>query len=180
MLGKNVLMIPNYAFTRNFLFRSGKQSVRAKNSELNALIFKDGIETIVANENVFKTTFSSDVALMGMGKKTIPSNYNYLAVWKDKLANDNIWNNPKYALTMPAHPVAKMKQAVDNLIEESIKNNGSVYIMDIWCLLKKKPYGLLSCTGSIFLMGFLMKDYADCGYYKKDAISIQRRLQLMN
>lgn len=159
-------------YTRNYSPVSfmGSNQFGNRIAELNALIFKDGIETIVANESVFKTTFSSDVALMGMEKKAIPSNYNYLAVWKDKLANDNIWNNPEYALTMPAHPVAKMKQAVDNLIEESIINNGSVYIMDIWCLLKRKPYGLLSCTGSIFLMGFLMKDYADCGYYKKDAI----------
>jgi hypothetical protein len=139
-------------------------------AELNTNIFKASIETIVANKDVFKTSFSADVAVMGMEKKTIPSAYNYLAVWREKLAKENIWNNPEYALTMQTHPVAKMKQAVDEFIKESIKNNGSVGITDIWNLLRDKPFGLLPCTGTTFIIGFLMKEYADCGYYKKDAV----------
>ena len=30
---------------------------------------------------------------------------------------------------------------------------------------------MMSCVGSAFVMGFLLKEYADCGYYKKDGIS---------
>ena len=139
-------------------------------NELNAIIFSAGIESIVNKDSIFKTAFSSDVAIMGMDKKQIPSNYKYLTEWKEKLAKDNIWNNAEYFLTMPSHPLAKMKIAVDSLIEESIANNGSVGIIDIWSLLRDKPFGLLPCIGSMFTVGFLLKEYADCGYYKKDII----------
>ncbi|MBU0568848.1 hypothetical protein KKC52_12505, partial [bacterium] len=53
-------------------------------------------------------------------------------------------------------------------------------IIDIWNVLKKKPFGLLGCIGSAFVMGFLLKEYADSGYYKKDSISNNVSLTLDN
>ena len=148
----------------------GSNQYASRITELNDQIFTACLETVITNENVFKTQFSADVAIMGMQKKAIPSAYNYLSIWKDKLAKENIWNNPEYASTMPSHAVAKMKQAVDAYIIDSIKTSGSVGIAGIWNLLRGKPFGLLPCTGSMFILGFLMKEYADCGYYKKDTV----------
>lgn len=149
---------------------SGTNQFGNRIAELNVSIFKYCIENIVSNESVFKTAFSADVAIMGMGKKTFPSSYNYLSVWKDNLSKDNIWNNADYQQTMPSHPLAQMKIEVDKLIEKDIKTNGSVNIADIWKLLKDKPFGLLPCVGGVFIFGFIMKEYADCGYYKKNAV----------
>ena len=150
---------------------SGVEQFGKKLSELNNKIFSASIESMVSNENIFKTSFSSDVPVMGMNKKQIPANYKYLDVWKEKLIRENIWDNKEYTTSMPDHPVSKMKQAVDLLIVNSIDANSSIGISDIWSLLKDKPFGLLSCTGSAFIFGFIMKEYADCGYYKKDYIS---------
>ena len=139
-------------------------------AERNISIFKYCIESVVDSENVFKTNFSADVAVIGMGKKSFPSTYNYLSVWKDKLARENIWNNADYATTMPSHPVAQMKQAVDKFIDGKLKANENVNISDVWNLLKSKPFGLLPCAGGIFIFGFIMKEYADCGFYKKNSV----------
>ena len=43
-----------------------------------------------------------------------------------------------------------------------------VSVADIWKELRKPPFGLLPNTGSVFLLGFLLGEYADSTYYKRD------------
>ena len=43
-----------------------------------------------------------------------------------------------------------------------------VSVVDIWKTLIKAPFGLLPNTGSVFMLGFLLREYADSNYYKRD------------
>ena len=141
-------------------------------NEINAKIYPYGLETITPSDKMFSLSgYKESVAVMGMDKRVIPPNFNYLQVFKRKMEEDNIWYNPTYFTAMPAHTLSKMKIAVKNLIDENFSARSSVAIIDIWNVLKEKPFGLLSCIGSAFVTGFLLKEYADSGYYKKDSIS---------
>jgi len=147
----------------------GPEQLSQRLKEINAKIYPYGLETIISQDSIFKPTgFKETVPIMGMDKYTIPSNFNYLQVLKQKLIQDNIWNNQNYYNELSDHPVSKMKLAVEKLISESFSIKSSIAIIDIWDLLKGKPFGLMECIGSAFIMGFLLKEYADSGYYKKD------------
>jgi hypothetical protein len=148
----------------------GQFSQRLK--EINAKIYPYGLESITSNDKMFSPSgYRETVPAMGMDKEKISANFNYLQVFKRKMEEDNIWYNPTYFTAMPAHTLSKMKIAVKNLIDENFSARSSVAIIDIWNVLKEKPFGLLSCIGSAFVTGFLLKEYADSGYYKKDSIS---------
>ncbi len=141
-------------------------------NETNAKIYPHGLENITSNDKMFSPSgYKETVPVMGMDKMAIPANFNYLQIFKNSMAKDNIWHNATYFTTMPAHTLSKMKMAVENLIAENFTARSSVAIIDIWNVLKEKPFGLLSCIGSAFVMGFLLKEYADSGYYRKDTIS---------
>jgi len=141
-------------------------------NEINAKIYPYGLEVITSSDRMFSLSgYKETVPVMGMDKMPIPANFNYLQVFMKKMEEDNIWHNAKYFTAMPAHTLSKMKIAVENLITENFNARSSVAIIDIWNVLKEKPFGLLSCIGSAFVMGFLLKEYADRGYYKKDSIS---------
>ena len=141
-------------------------------NEINAKIYPYGLESITSNDKMFSPSgYKETVPIMGMDKMVIPANFNYLHVFKNSMAKDNIWNNAAYHTALPAHTLSKMKLAVENLIDDNFTTKSSVAIIDIWNMLKEKPFGLMGCIGSAFVMGFLLKEYADCGFYKKDVIS---------
>jgi hypothetical protein len=150
----------------------GGASLRARLKDINYGIFSSGLESITENDKVFaEMGYKETVAAMGMCKLSIPPNYNYLNTISSKLTADHVWNVIGYEKNNPSHSVSQMKIAVEQIIEDSFKKNSMVGIKDIWSILQKKPFGLLSCTGAVFLLGFLLKDYANSNYYKFDKIN---------
>lgn len=148
---------------------TGGSNLRKKFREINAGIFGCGLETISQNDKLFaESGFKDTVAQMAMGKISVPSNYSYVRMISSKLEADGIWNTPKYYEVKPAHAVSRMKLAVNAIVEKGFENSRMVSVADIWRELKKPPFGLLPNTGSVFLLGFLLTEYADSSYYKKD------------
>ena len=151
---------------------TGGSNLRKKLREINAEIFSCGLETISQNDKLFaETGFKETVAQMAMGKISVPANYSYLRMISGKLESDGIWNTPKYYEVKPTHAVSRMKLTVNAVVKKGFENSRMVSISDIWRELKKPPFGLLSNTGSVFLLGFLLSEYADSTYYKKDTNS---------
>lgn len=147
----------------------GGANLRKKMKEINASIFDCGLEGISIHENLFKPQgFKSTVAQMGMSKVAIPSNYSYLNSISTKLTNENIWTNPNYYTDNPTHIVSRMKVEIEKTIENGFKKNNMVCIVDIWEVLEDKPFGFQNCSGTLFLIGFLIKEYADSQYHKYD------------
>jgi hypothetical protein len=147
----------------------GGANLRKKMKEINATIFSCGLEQIAIHDNLFKPQgFKEIVAQMGMSKINIPSNYSYLNSISSKLTNENIWMNENYFTDEPSHVVSKMKLAVEKTIENGFGKDNKVCISDIWETLENKPFGLQCCSGSLFIIGFLLKEYADSKYHKFD------------
>lgn len=148
---------------------SGGANLRKKLKEINASIYGCGLEAISVNDKLFAQSGYKDVvAQIAMGKATIPTNYSYLKFISNALESQGIWSNPDYVKARPDHPVSKMKAKVQEVIDRGFANNSAVRVTDIWNALKQPPFGLLPCTGSVFLVAFLLKEYADSTYYKRD------------
>ncbi len=148
---------------------SGGANLRRKLAELNHEIYGCGLEEISQNDKLFAASGYKDVvAKIAMGKEAMPNNYSYLKNISTPLEQDGIWSNPEYWKTQPNHVISKMKIAVEGVIQRGFENNSMVCVTDIWKALTEPPFGLLPCTGAVFLMAFLLKEYADTNYYKQD------------
>lgn len=158
-----------YAAPDKSVQKTGGANLRKAFKELNSEFYGCGLEEITQNDKLFaETGFKETVAQMAMGKIDVPNNYSYVRNISSKLGLDGIWGTPKYWDVHPTHPVSKMKIAVYEVIERAFDKSTMVSVPEIWKVLKKPPFGLLPNTGSVFLLGFLLSEYADTTYYKRD------------
>ncbi len=147
----------------------GGSNLRKHLREINTLWFGCGLESIATNDKLFSPTgYSEDFAQMAMNKKTITANFAYVRDISTRLATEQIWNDPNYWTTKPTHSVSRMKAKVEEVIESAFETQRRVAITDIWQALELPPFGLMNCQGAVFLLGFLLKEYADSSYYKND------------
>ncbi|MBK5260962.1 MAG: hypothetical protein JJE17_00125 [Peptostreptococcaceae bacterium] len=147
----------------------GGGNLRKRLKELNSNWFGCGLEEISINDKLFAPTgFKETVAQMAMNRLAIASSFSYLNQIATKLTNEQIWANVDYCSTSPNHVVSRMKKCVNETVKRSFEKNSMVAITDIWEALQEPPFGLFSCTGSVFLIGFLLKEYADGNFYKYD------------
>lgn len=148
---------------------SGGANLRKKLLELNAAFYGCGLEEISQNDKLFATSGYKDVvAKIAMDKAAVPTNYSYLKNISSALEQAGIWSNPDFWTAFPNHPVSKMKIAVEEVVKKGFDTNSMVCVTDVWKVLTLPPFGLLPCTGSVFLLAFLLKEYADTNYYKQD------------
>ena len=149
--------------------KSGGANLRKEFKNINSEFYGCGLEEITQNDKLFdEKGFKETVAQMAMAKISVPNNYSYVKNISTRLQADGIWNAPKYWKTQPSHPVSKMKIAINEIINQGFEKSSMVSVLDIWKTLKKPPFGLMPNTGSVFLLGFLLGEYADSTYYKRD------------
>lgn len=149
--------------------KTGGANLRKELKEINTAFYGCGLEEITQNDKLFaESGFKETVAQMAMGKIDVPNNYSYLRNISSKLGDDGIWSTPRYWEVHPNHPVSKMKIAINEIIDVAFEKSSMVSVIDIWKELKKPPFGLLPNTGSVFILGFLLSEYADSTYYKRD------------
>lgn len=147
----------------------GASNLRKCLREINTSWFGCSLEDIVKADKLFSPTgYSEDFAQMAMNRRTITGNFAYVREISTRLANDQIWNDPKYWINKPTHPISRMKVKVEEVIETSFEKHHRVAVIDIWQALEQPPFGLVNCQGAVFLLGFLLKEYADSVYYKND------------
>lgn len=64
--------------------------------------------------------------------------------------------------------ISRLKIAVDKLINEAYSKGDRISIADIYDFLKKEPYGFMPCNLTAFILGFVLKDYANNTYSYSD------------
>ncbi|KWT75634.1 hypothetical protein [Candidatus Magnetominusculus xianensis] len=147
----------------------GPANFREKIKEINNKLYPNGLETAADMDTLFKGDGYSEItAVMGMDKKDISSTYKYLDAIRNQLIKASLWKSHDYEKINPSHSVSKMKTAIESLIKAEFDKNNYIEITDIWQTLQLKPFGLMNCVGSVFLLGFLLKEYADSKYYRHD------------
>ena len=86
---------------------------------------------------------------------------------------EDVWNKNgiNYWSVFPHLLISKIKAKVDQVIEEGFKNEGRISMDDIYSSLMNKPFGLLPCNLTAFVLGFVLKEYIDGSYSWSDGIN---------
>lgn len=93
---------------------------------------------------------------------------------KTKLENyigEQAWNKDNYWKENPHLPISKIKIFVDQLIAKEFKKNGRISIKQIYDELMKPPFGFMPCNLSAFVLGFILKEYANSTYSCSDGMT---------
>lgn len=67
--------------------------------------------------------------------------------------------------------IANLKNKVDGLIEEEYKAHDRISISQIYDMLKSEPYGFMPCNLTAFILGFILKEYANGSYSYSDNVT---------
>lgn len=80
------------------------------------------------------------------------------------------WKKPDYWKTSHEY-IAELKIAVDAIIEDEFKSHDRIAISAIYNVLKAEPYGFMPCNITAFILGFVLKEYANGTYSYSDNIT---------
>ena len=67
--------------------------------------------------------------------------------------------------------IAELKITVDAIIEDEFKSHNCIAISAIYNVLKAEPYGFMPCNITAFILGFVLKEYANGTYSYSDNIT---------
>lgn len=77
----------------------------------------------------------------------------------------NYWEDP----SKKSLPIVKIKQKVDQLIADGFaKPSGRISILDIYQALEEAPFGFMPNNVSAFVLGFVLKEYANNNYFRSN------------
>lgn len=74
------------------------------------------------------------------------------------------WKVPEYWKSSHSY-IAELKKAVDGIIEREFEKSDRIAISQIYNTLKVEPYGFMPCNLTAFVLGFILKEYAQKGTY---------------
>lgn len=92
-----------------------------------------------------------------------------------KLENalDGAWGTAigeRYWESRPSLNISKIKQCVENVISKAFDEEKQVSISAVYESLKSAPYGFLPCNLSAFILGFVLREYANDSYRYTDGL----------
>ncbi len=154
----------------------GLEELRKELELIDKSIFYWGLETIAEHESLFKSkSFSKEIVKIGTGVSKASGRYNYFSDLRSKLESMGVWNEERYwekdYREERAQAIVAMKREVERVITTSLQEKREVTIRDIYEALQQKPFGLLEWAGTLFLLGFLLRDYCKGRYYRYDGKS---------
>lgn len=77
------------------------------------------------------------------------------------------WKEPEYWNKSSAY-ISLLKKSVDEIINDVFKDHDRVSISYIYNILKSEPYGFMPCNLTAFILGFVLKEYANGTYSYSD------------
>jgi len=97
-----------------------------------------------------------------------------------KSANENtklekqfsgVWNVENYWTVRPNELVSKVKNKVEEIIKSNFDKKTRVSIGDVYDALIDSPFGFLPCNLTAFIMGYVLRDYANDAYNWTDDLT---------
>lgn len=151
---------------------SGTKNFLRQLEQINQNFYPYGLETITLNDKIFNPQgFTQKVAEYALGMANIAGSHSYFNLIEIEFKNIGGRSTREYWLKNPSHSICKMKAAVEEVIKIGFENKNEVRFSDIWDALKKPPFGLTKCGGSVYIFAALLKEYADSLYYVRDVNS---------
>lgn len=124
-------------------------------------LFPAGMEAIMTNDNFYGTIITANSAKYGLGM-SVGGMGRFDALMR-RLKDDGIWDNPTVLDNIPAHPLARARKTISQILEQA--GPKSVKLTDIWGILLDRPFGYLTVQMACVLLGYLFKEYINKGYY---------------
>ena len=164
----------------------GIDSVIDRLKKFNQKIFFMGIE----NFNVMDTMFNANSLSFKQGAKCgiiqeLSRQYRS-ANEATKLENalKGVWKIPEGTEPNVNHLVYKIKLKMDDLINTTFEKKGKIAIAEIYDFLKMEPIGFMPCNLTAFILGFLLKDYANDIYRWSneqvgDTLSVEKMAEMI-
>lgn len=81
------------------------------------------------------------------------------------------WSTEKYWDVNPHTLISKIKIAVEKVIKDGFNSNDRVSLDAIYDVLSNPPFGFVPCNLTAFIMGFVLKEYADPQYLQSDNVN---------
>ncbi|MCR5186519.1 MAG: hypothetical protein K6D97_05340 [Clostridia bacterium] len=101
------------------------------------------------------TSVSTGSVLNGVEKKLFPS------VWASK---GEYWTDPENS----SYPISEIKRSIESRIEKRFSADGQIEIGELYDLLEEE-YGYAPCNLTVFILGFLLKEYSGEPYRFTDS-----------
>ena len=140
--------------------------------EINKFHYPDCLEA--AFPNVLNTMYDANSlaagATCGITEETKGTFRSGNEATKLENALKDAWKIEKYWENSHSY-IAKLKKNVDGLIEETYKDHDRVSIAQIYNMLKAEPYGFMPCNLTAFILGFILKEYANGTYSYSDNVT---------
>lgn len=89
-------------------------------------------------------------------------------------ALEGAWGMPaeyRYWEEKPHLPISQIKEAVEKVIKDEFDKSDRVAISTIYNCLAEAPFGYLPCNLTAFILGYVLKEYADPKYTYDDGVS---------
>lgn len=118
------------------------------------------------SESQLKLTTAKPIARYGMGNIEITG----LIKGCEKTVLGKVWNRDNYWTDsdLEKEPISVIKRAVMKMIDDSFKANGRIAIDEI-CDFLETSYGFSPCNLSVFITGFLLREYNSDPYRCQDS-----------
>lgn len=81
------------------------------------------------------------------------------------------WGVPNYWEEHPNLLISRIKLHVQDIITQGFESSGRISMRAIYEALKGTPYGFMPCNLSAFILGFVLKEYADGSYSWSDGLT---------
>ena len=129
----------------------------------------EGFFTSVLN-TMYDATSLGAGAICGITEETKGTFRSANEVTKLENALKDAWKKPEYWKGSHSY-IANLKKVVDELIEKEFSSHDRISISMIYGSLKGEPYGLMPCNLTAFVLGFILKEYANGSYSYSDNVT---------
>lgn len=140
--------------------------------KINKLEFPNCLE---ATYNVNATMYTVSAMKSGVeyGAKEITKQVYSSSNKATKLENAlaGAWGISQYWQKSPNLPISKMKIYIDEIIHNAFAEGNRISVRTIYEAFRSRPYGFMPCNLTAFILGFLLKEYADGSYSYSDGLT---------
>ena len=172
-----------------------KSGIRVRNFDtlcdelknINRQIYYYGVEQFNLIDNMFAKSQLAQGAECGINQelkstyRSANKNTSLDTALKDVWQVEKYWEDPqKKSLS-----IVKIKQKVEQIIREGFDNSaGRVSIMKIYETLEDVPFGFLPNNVTAFILGFVLKEYANSNYFwsndsTAESMSVEKMKQMI-
>ncbi len=144
----------------------------AKLMEINKFHYPNCLEGEFTNviNTMFDANSLASGATCGITQETKGTYRSSNEATKLENALQNAWNIPEYWTKSPSY-ISSLKIAIDSFINEEFKKTDRITIAKIYEFLKAEPYGFMPCNLTAFILGFVLKEYANTNYSYSDNLT---------